>query len=47
MYRRFMAVAHSQPTWEVMTGRGDHEMSNGNWLTAEEELIVMGLMSSS
>lgn len=44
MYRRWVAVAHSQPTWNVVAGRGSGAGSDDNWLSAEEELIVMGLV---
>lgn len=44
MYSRFMAVVYSQPTWDVVTGLCTGEGLNGNRLSAEEELMVMGLL---
>lgn len=44
MYSRFMGVVHSQPTWDVVTGRSSDATFNGNRLSAEEELLVMGLL---
>lgn len=44
MYTRFMGVVHSQPTWDVGFGPSSGAMFNGNCLTAEEELLVMGLL---
>lgn len=44
MYRRVVAVLHSQPTWDVVAGRSSNEGSTGNWLSTEEELIVMRLV---
>lgn len=44
MYRRFVTVIHSQPTWDVVAGSRSDSGSPGNWLSREEELVVMGLV---
>lgn len=44
MFSRFVAVIHSQPTWNVAVGHRSAPGVGGNWLTREEELIVMGLV---
>lgn len=44
MYTRFMGVVRSQPTWNVGSGPSSGAMFNGNCLTAEEELLVIGLL---
>lgn len=41
---RVVAVVHSQPTWDVVAGRSCSEVSTENWLSAEEELIAVGLV---
>lgn len=44
IFGRFMVVVHSQPSWNVAASRGSIGGLNGNWLSAEEELIVTGLV---
>lgn len=39
---QFIPVIHSQPTWEIVSESG---AKDGNWLSADEALVVMGLVS--